>query len=109
MEAPVRFRPSSSRRAGEVLMLPVMVADMGAGGRPRQAQPINLLAGQRLEYVRLGHAIVLSFSGGSQVLIETVARLTGPAGQVDVEPGENPTDILATLIGDVIRTAWTRD
>ena len=55
-------------------MLPVMVADMGAGQRPRQARPLHLLAGQKLDYVRLGHAIVLSFSGGQQVVIETVAQ-----------------------------------
>jgi hypothetical protein len=90
-------------------MLPVMVADMGAGQRPRQARPLHLLAGQKLEYVRLGHAIVLSFSGGQQVVIETVAQLTGPGGRVDVEPGENPSDAIAMLLGDVVRTARTRD
>jgi hypothetical protein len=67
------------------------------------------LVGQKLDYVRLGHAIVLSFSGGRQVLIETVTRLYGPGGRVDVEPGENPSDALATLLGDVVRTARTRD
>mgnify|MGYP007039438886 CR=1 FL=1 len=90
-------------------MLPVMVADMDAGRRPRQEQSINLLVGQKLEYVRLGHAIVLSFSGGSQVLIETHTHLSGPLGEYDIEPGENPSDILATLLGDVVRDARTRD
>ena len=90
-------------------MLPVMVADMDAGRRPRQARPLNVLVGHKLEYVRLGHAIVLSFSGGRQVLIETVAHLDGPRGRVDVEPGENPSDILATLLGDVVRCARTND
>jgi hypothetical protein len=89
-------------------MLPVMVTDMGAGPRPRQARSLVLLVGQKLEFVRLGHAIVLSFSGGRQVLIETVARLDAPAiGRVEVEPGENPSDVLATLLGDVVRTART--
>jgi hypothetical protein len=90
-------------------MLPVMVTDMGAGRRPRQARRIELLAGHRLEYVRLGHAIVLSFTGGRQVLIETVAHLSGPGGRVAVEPGENPSDALAVLLGDVVRTARTYD
>ena len=90
-------------------MLPVMVADMDAGRRPRQEQPINLLVGQKLEYVRLGHAIVLSFTGGRQVLIEALTHLSGPLGAYDIEPGENPSDILAPLLGDVVRTAETRD
>ena len=90
-------------------MLPVMVAAMDAGRRPRQARSIDLLVGQKLEWVRLGHAIVLSFSGGRQVLIESVAHLNGPAGRVDVEPGENPSDVLATLLGDVVRAARMRD
>jgi hypothetical protein len=90
-------------------MLPVMVADMDAGRRPRPARSITLLAGQKLEYLRLGHAIVLSFTGGRQVLIETVATLTGPRGRVEVEPGENPSDILATLLGDVVRAARATD
>jgi hypothetical protein len=89
-------------------MLPVMVADMGVERRPRQTRPIHQLAGRKLEYVRLGHAIVLSFTGGRQVLIETVVHLDGPAGRADVEPGEHPSDILATLLGDVVRAAWTR-
>src|ERR1700759_3374228 len=90
-------------------MLPVMVADMGAGRRPRQARRIGLLAGLKLEYVRLGHAFVLSFSGGSQVLIETVARLTGRHGTVDLEPGEHPSDAGATLLSDVFRTSAATD
>jgi hypothetical protein len=90
-------------------MLPVMVADMGAGRRPRQARSITLLAGHKLEYVRLGHAIVLGFTGGRQVVIETVARLNGPGGRVDVEPGEHPSDALATLLGDVVRAARVQD
>src|ERR1700759_3416607 len=90
-------------------MLPVMVADMGAGRRPRQARRIGLLAGQKLEYVRLGHAFVLSFSGGSQVLIETVAHLNGRHGRVDLEPGEHPSDAVATLLSDVVREACASD
>lgn len=86
-----------------------MVPVMGAGRRPPKARPINLLVGQKLEYVRLGHAIVLNFSGGSQVLIETVAHLSGPGGPVDIEPGENPSDILAIVLGDAVRAACTRD
>ncbi|MEV4642306.1 DUF6188 family protein [Actinoplanes sp. NPDC049548] len=89
-------------------MLPVMVADKGAGRRPRQARSIDLLAGAKLQYVRLGHAFVLAFSGGYQVLIETVTQLHGPRGRVDVEPGENPSDALATLLGDVVESAGTR-
>ena len=90
-------------------MLPVMVADMGAERRARQARSIELLAGQKLEYVRLGHAVVLSFTGRCQVLIETVAHLDGPRGRADVEPGENPSDVLATLLGDVVVAAAVRD
>ncbi|MEU7909067.1 DUF6188 family protein [Actinoplanes sp. NPDC049118] len=86
-----------------------MVADMDAGRRPRQARSIDRLVGRKLEYVRLGHAIVLSFSGRCQVLIETLTRLDGPGGRVDIEPGENPSDVLAVLLGDVVREAWTRD
>ena len=90
-------------------MLPVMVADMDAGRRPRQARPLTVLAGRKLAYVRLGHAIVLGFTGGREVLIETTAHLTGPVGRVDVEPGEHPSDALATLLGDVVRTARAHD
>ena len=90
-------------------MLPVMVADMGAERRSRQARSLNLLVGQKLEYVRLGYAIVLSFTGGSQVLIETVAHLDGRDGHYDVEPCDHPSDVLATLLGDVVRAARTRD
>ena len=88
-------------------MLPVMVTDMDARRRPVRARSINLLVGERLEYVRLGHALVLSFSGGRQVLIETLAHLHGPGGRIDVEPGEHPSDVLATLLGDVVRAART--
>jgi len=90
-------------------MLPVMVADMGAGRRPRQARSITLLARSKVEYVQLGHAMVLGLTGGRQVLIETVAHLDGPTGRFDVEPGDNPSDVLATLLGDIVRTAWTHD
>jgi hypothetical protein len=90
-------------------MLPVMVAEMGAARRPRQARAIHLLTGKKLEYVGLGHAIALSFTGGCQIFIESVARLRGPGGRVDVEPGENPSDALATLLGDVVRAARTLD
>jgi hypothetical protein len=90
-------------------MLPVMVADMDAGLRPRRERSITVLAGQKLDYVRLGHAIVLGFSGGRQVVIETLTHLYGPAGHIAVEPGENPSDAVATLLGDVVRTARVRD
>jgi len=90
-------------------MVPVMVTDRGAGRRPRRARSINLLVGQKLEYVRLGHAVVLSFTGGRQVVIETLAHLNGPAGPVYVEPGEHPSDVLATLLGDLVRAARTTD
>jgi hypothetical protein len=69
--------------------------------------PLTPLTGQRLEYVRLGDAVVLSFSGGSQVLIETVAHLSGPNGRADVEPGADPSDALASLLGDTVRAART--
>jgi Family of unknown function (DUF6188) len=90
-------------------MLPVMVAEMGAGRRPRQTRPISLLIGKKLEYLGLGHAIALSFSGGCQVFIETPAHLQGPGGRVDVEPGDNPSDAFATLLGDVVRAAHAND
>ncbi|MEV6304361.1 DUF6188 family protein [Actinoplanes sp. NPDC051861] len=67
------------------------------------------MVGRRLEYLRLGHAIVLGFSGGLQVLIEAVAHLDGPDGRVDVEPGDNPSDALAVVLGDVVREARTRE
>ena len=79
-------------------MSPVMVTGIDAA-----------LAGHKLEDVRLGHAIVLSFSAGRQVLIETVAHLHRLGGRFDVEPGEHPSDVLATLLGDVVRTACTLD
>jgi uncharacterized protein DUF6188 len=86
-----------------------MVSVMVAERRPRQARSLDLLSGHRLEYVRLGHAIVLGFSGGRQVVIETPVRLDGPGGPVEVEPGENPSDALATLLGDVVRSARADD
>ncbi|WP_233412647.1 DUF6188 family protein [Nucisporomicrobium flavum] len=86
-----------------------MVAEMDAGWRPRQAQSINVLVGRKLQYLRLGHAIVLTFVGDAQVVIESVARLYGPHGRADVEPGEYPSDALAALLGDVVSSARTRD
>jgi hypothetical protein len=70
---------------------------------------VGLLAGQRLDYVQLGPALVLGFSGGSRVVIETVARLDGPDGRAEVEPGYRPSDALGTVLGDVVRTAAVRD
>ena len=90
-------------------MLPVMVADMGCARRPWRERPITVLIGRKLEYVRLGNAVVLSFSGGSQVLIESRAHLDGPGGPAEIEPGERPSDVLATLLGAVVRTARTYD
>ena len=78
-------------------MLPVMVVDMGRGRSPGQARSIDLLAGQKLEYVRLGHAVVLNFSGGSQVLIETLARLDGPGGRVRATPPPDPMAPVPTI------------
>jgi hypothetical protein len=86
-----------------------MMAVMGAGRRPRQALSIGLLTGRRLESVRLGHAVVLSFSGGCQVLTESLAHLDGPAGHADVEPGDSASDALAALLGDVVEDARTLD
>ena len=40
-----------------------------------------MLAGRRLEYVRLGHAFVLSFTGGGQVLVETAVQLAAPGAR----------------------------
>ncbi len=95
-----------SDEPNEVFMVPVMVADLVAGRQARQARSIDVLSGQRLEYVRLDDVIVLSFAGGHQVLIETVAHLNSPAGRTAVEPGD---DVIATLLGDVVRRARTRD
>jgi hypothetical protein len=58
--------------------------------------------GQKLEYVRLGDVIILGFSGGTRVLIETVVHLSG----VDAHESE---DDLAMLLGDVVRAARTGD
>jgi hypothetical protein len=91
-------------------MLPVMVTEMGAGLRPRRGRPLEMLAGRRLEYLRLGHHFALSFTGGGQVLAETAVQLAAPgAGRVLVEPGEHPSDALATLLGDEVVTACTGD
>ena len=109
MKVPATVLDISTDEPIEVPMLPAMVADPGAEQRPRHTRPVDLLVGHRLEYVRLGHAIVLSFTGGRQVLIETVAHLDGPHGRADVEAGEHPSDILATLLGDVVRAARILD
>jgi hypothetical protein len=109
MKSRATVLPSVSDEPIEVFMLPVMVTDMDAGRRPRRARSITLLVGHKLEYVRLGHAVVLSFSGGRQVLIETPAQLNGPCGRVEVEPGEHPSDVLASLLGDIVRAAVTTD
>jgi hypothetical protein len=90
-------------------MVTVMVADQGAGRRPRRGGTLDLLVGRKLEYLMLGHAIVLGFAGGRQVLIEAVTHLDGPGGRVDVVPGDNPSDVLATLLGEVVRTARTTE
>jgi len=60
---------------------------------PKGGRPIALLIGQTLRDVRLGHATVLTFSAGSQVLIETDVRLVGP-------------DLVT---GEVVHTAEVRD
>ena len=52
----------------------------------RGSRPLTLLVGQTLRDVRLGPATVLTFSGGSQVVIETTVE------------GE-------ALLGDVVRAA----
>jgi Family of unknown function (DUF6188) len=81
----------------------LMMLVMGAGQRPQEARRIDLLAGQKLQFVRLDDVVVLGFPGGRQVLIETVARLVTPNGRTDPEPADD--DALATLLGDVVRTA----
>jgi hypothetical protein len=73
---------------------------------PRQ---VSLLAGRKLEYVGLDHVIVLGFSGGCQVLIESAAVVAGPDGRAVAEPGAPSADVFATLLGAVVRTAHTRD
>ncbi|MFI5934003.1 DUF6188 family protein [Actinoplanes sp. NPDC051494] len=80
-----------------------MLSVMDAGPRRPRARGITTLTGQRLDSVRLDHAIVLGFSGGCQVLIETVAHLRGAA----VEPGEDTSDLVAELLGDTVRTVRT--
>ena len=46
----------------------------------------------------LGTAIALSFTGGRQVFIESVAHLDGPRGRVDVErTGSGRTRFTITL------------
>ncbi|MBG0565544.1 DUF6188 family protein [Actinoplanes aureus] len=90
-------------------MVPLMVAGRDAAPRPEPGRPLDLLVGQQLEYVWLGHAVVLGFTGGRQVLIEAVAHLDGPTGRYDVEPGDNPSDAIATLLGDVVESAGARD
>ncbi|GAA0462542.1 hypothetical protein Ade02nite_29090 [Paractinoplanes deccanensis] len=69
--------------------------------------PLIPLAGQHLDYVRLGDALVLSFSRGSQILIETAAHLTTPAGRTSVTPAAHDEDALAPFLGDAVQTAHT--
>lgn len=89
-------------------MLPVMVTDMSAGRQPRRERSLELLAGRRLEYLRLGHAFVLSFTGGEQVLVETAVQLALPGrGRIVAEPGDHPSDELAALLGDEVVSART--
>ncbi|XVU28693.1 DUF6188 family protein [Actinoplanes sp. CA-054009] len=71
--------------------------------------PLSPLVGQHLEYVRLGDALILSFSRGSQILIETAAHLTTPETQARLLPGDDSSDALASLLGDVVSTAQTAD
>ncbi|MEU4235903.1 DUF6188 family protein [Actinoplanes sp. NPDC026619] len=77
--------------------------------RVRQARQLDLLIGQKLEYVRLDHTIVLSLSGGNQVVIEAPALLSGPNGPFAVEPGVTSSDVLAMLLGDVVHGARARE
>ncbi|GAA0583834.1 hypothetical protein GCM10010172_80980 [Paractinoplanes ferrugineus] len=77
--------------------------------RPRQARRLDVLIGHRLEYVRLDHAIVLSLSNRNQVVIEAPALLVGPNGPFAVEPGVTSSDVLATLLGETVRTARARE
>ncbi|GAA2552638.1 hypothetical protein GCM10010435_23700 [Winogradskya consettensis] len=88
-------------------MLSVLDADTDAGRRPRQARRVELLDGRKLEYVQLGHAVELGFSGGFRVLIESLAHLNTPRGRVEVEPGADASDVVATLLGDDVRSART--
>ncbi|MEU4563570.1 DUF6188 family protein [Actinoplanes sp. NPDC023936] len=66
--------------------------------------PLHLLTGQELEFIRLGHAIVLGFSGDRHVIIESAAHLAGPGGRAEVGP-DDPSDAIGTLLGDVVRQA----
>ncbi|MCY1137276.1 DUF6188 family protein [Actinoplanes sp. Pm04-4] len=86
-----------------------MVPAAVAGRCPQGAGAVELLAGQRLDYVQLGPALVLGFSGDTRVMIEVVARLGGPVGRVEIEPGDRPSDALGLLLGDVVRTAEVGD
>jgi hypothetical protein len=71
------------------------------------ARPLDLLIGQKLEFVRLDHAIVLSFTSGAQVVVESVAELIAPTGRFVIDPGAASSDVIALLLGDVIREART--
>jgi len=84
-----------------------MVAVLDEARRSRQARGIGCLTGRKLENVWLGDVVVLGFSGGCQVLIETSAQLAGPDGRAVVEPGEDPSDALAAVLGDVVTGART--
>ena len=66
----------------------------------RRAGLLDVLAGQTVEYVRLGHATVLGLPGGCQVIIETSACLNARV----VDPGDQA---YATLLGNVIQAGWT--
>ncbi|SDT25319.1 DUF6188 family protein [Actinoplanes derwentensis] len=83
-------------------MVPATAAGPESG---RRSRPLGVLVGRKLEYVQLGHSIALGFSGGCRVLIETITHLDGPGGRTDVEPGDNPDDIMATLLGETVRSA----
>ncbi|GIM88393.1 hypothetical protein Ato02nite_001860 [Paractinoplanes toevensis] len=75
----------------------------------RRPLQLEALAGRKLEYVRLDSTVVLGLSGGGQVVIETPALLVGADGPFAVLPGVTSSEVLATLLGDTVRTARARD
>ena len=57
------------------LPIAILLDHVDARAGDRLLDRVDLLVGRKLEYVWLGHAVVLGFSGGCQVLIEAVAHL----------------------------------
>ena len=79
-------------------------------GVQRVREPPDLrLTGRTLEEVRSGYAVVLQFSDGYEVTVESTVRLDGAGGGVEVEPDELPSPALDRLVGDTVRAAGVRD